>query len=138
MIKKEIPIPSPQDLRKFGIMMAVVLSIFGSIAIWRQYWTIFYVLGGIAGFVFLLPALLFPTMLQPVYRYWMKFAMALGWFNSRVILSLTFYLLFTPISFIQKLIGRDAMEREFPKKTDSYWIDRSQETYKPKHFEKQF
>ncbi len=134
----KIPIPTDSDLRKFGIMMAIVLVLFSGIAAWKQHWTIAYGMWGIAGIIFLLPAIVYPQFLKPIHYYWMKFAMALGWINSRIILSLTYYLLFTPISIIQKIIGRDEMERKFPEQTNTYWVDRSKETYNPKHFEKQF
>ena len=68
----------------------------------------------------------------------MKFAFVLGWINQRVILSLVYYLVFTPISLIQRMIGRDPLERKPDSNQKTYWVDRSQEEYNPKHFERQF
>ncbi|MBD3267993.1 sxtJ [bacterium] len=130
---------TPKDLRKFGIMMAIILTVISLITLWRGHMAATYVLWAIAGVVFLLPALLLPSSLRPIFGVWMKFAFALGWFNSRVILSLTFFLLFTPISLVQKIIGRDPMDRKFPDPTKStYWHDRSREQTDPKHFQRQF
>ncbi len=138
MTKIEYKVPNAKDLRKFGLMMAVVICLFSLIAVWKQHWITVYVLWSIAGIVFLLPAIVYPQFLSPIHKYWMKFAMVLGWINSRIILSLVYYLLFTPISLIQKVIKRDALERRFHEDSDSYWDDRSKETYNPKHFERQF
>jgi hypothetical protein len=69
----------------------------------------------------------------------MKFAFALGWLNSKIILSLTFYLLFTPISLVQKIIGRDALNRTFPNpEKTTYWNNRTDQKIDRKHFERQF
>ncbi len=130
--------PTPKDLRTFGITMAIMLTLISGIFVWRGHWIVVYALWIIAGLNFLIPALLFPKGLRPVFRVWMKFAFALGWLNSRIILSLCYYLMFTPISIVQRLIGRDALEYRKKEEKDSYWHDRSSEEYNPKHFEKQF
>ncbi|MGI6457697.1 MAG: SxtJ family membrane protein [bacterium] len=127
-----------RDLRKFGITMAFMLLLISGIAVWKENWTAATILWTIAGVGFLLPALVFPAGLRPVFRYWMKFAFVLGWINQRVILSLVYYLVFTPISLIQRMIGRDPLERKPDSNQKTYWVDRSQEEYNPKHFERQF
>jgi len=129
---------SSKDFRKFGGLMACVITLLSLIAVWRGHWKTAYVFWTIAGVVFLLPALVFPEILRPIYKYWMKVALFLGWLNSRIILFLVFYLLFMPISLIQRVIGRDPMQRKFDPSAKSYWIDRSQEKYNSKHFERQF
>ena len=40
---------------------------------------------------------------------WYKLAEGLGWFNSRVLLSLVYYLIVTPIAFLFRLFGNDPM-----------------------------
>jgi len=129
---------SPRNMRTFGITMAVMLVLFSGIAIWKQHWTVAYVIWGIAGIGFLLPALLFPTVLKPAFRGWMKIALFLGYINSRILLSLCFYLMFTPIGLVQRISGRDALELKLDPNAETYWHDRSEEEYKPKHFERQF
>ncbi len=127
-----------KDLRKFGVVMAIAFGIIGLIPAWKDHWTISYVFWGISVILFLLPALIYPMSLRPIHKYWMKFAIAVGWFNSRLILSLMFYLVFTPVALFMKLIGRDPLERRYVKESDTYWVDRSKEEINPKHFERQF
>lgn len=43
----------------------------------------------------------------------MKFAHILGWVNTRIILTLVYFLVFTPVALIFKLIGKDPMNRRF-------------------------
>lgn len=54
--------------------------------------------------------LLSPTFGDLVLKGWFKFAEALGWFNSRVLLSLVFYLILTPIAFAFRLAGNDPLQ----------------------------
>ncbi len=127
-----------QELRKFGFVMTLALTLVSLIIMWRGHWNAVYILWGLAGLIFLLPALLYPPILRPLNKYWMKLAMALGWFNARLILGLMFYGIFTPVSLIQKIIRRDPLHRKIDKEAKTYWEDRSQEEYNPNHFERQF
>jgi len=138
LTKSSVKNPSPADLRKFGFLMAGVFLLFGLISLWRHHTLTAAILAGVGGLIFLLPALVSPALLLPVHRGWMRFALLLGWANSRILLTLLFFLLFTPISWVQKLIGRDPLARRFPDDQPTYWEDRSKETSNPKHFERQF
>lgn len=40
---------------------------------------------------------------------WYKLAEGLGWFNSRVLLSLVFYLIVTPVAVLFRLFGNDPL-----------------------------
>jgi len=41
---------------------------------------------------------------------------------TRVILSLTFYLVLTPMGLIMKIFGRDPLNRRFDESAKSYWV----------------
>jgi len=84
-----------KTLRKFGQMTGIVFLIITALFFLRHKHaavpTAF-----IAG-VLLVSAYARPSALRPVYAVWMKAAFILGWINTRVILVLLFYLVFTPI-----------------------------------------
>jgi uncharacterized protein involved in cysteine biosynthesis len=63
---------------------------------------------------------------------WTKVLAALGWFNSRVLLSVVFFLILAPIAFIYRLVKGDTLNLKTGKK--SYFIDRSH-TYEAKDLE---
>jgi hypothetical protein len=44
----------------------------------------------------------------------------LGWINSRIILTVLFFAIFTPISLLMRLIGRDTMTRGYDSQADTY------------------
>ena len=50
-----------------------------------------------------------PNKLLYPYKVWMKIGYFLGWFNSRIILSLIFFLILQPIALIMKLTGYDPL-----------------------------
>ena len=109
------------DLRKFGLVTAAMLVLFFDILIpliWDiplPTWPL------IAAAVLVLAALLVPMWLAPVYRVWMKFAMALGWVNTRIILSLIFFVVFLPFGLAVRAFG-DPMRRRLDDSMDSYRV----------------
>jgi hypothetical protein len=68
-------------------------------------------------------ALVIPGTLKIIYRPWMKISHVIGHFNTRLVLALIFYLIFTPTALILKLSGKDAMARRTFKSKNcvSYW-----------------
>jgi hypothetical protein len=73
---------------------------------------------------FLVTGLFIPEALRWVYKVWMVFGDILGSINSKIILSLLFYLVVTPVRLFIRFSGRDPMNRNFDKKTASYRVDR--------------
>ena len=80
-----------------------------------------YIFAGIAGLYFII-GLFFNTIIKPFYYLWMGLAFVLGWFMSRILLALIYYLILTPIGLILKLSGKALLEKSFNKDADSYWI----------------
>ncbi len=115
-----IPELDNSGLRKFGLMMAgIICLLFGLFFPWVfdygiPNWP--WIVGG----VFATPALLFPAALKPVYHVWMKIGHALGWFNTRLILGIVFYLMVLPMGLIMRLFGKDPMARKLDQSTVSY------------------
>ncbi|WP_296622206.1 SxtJ family membrane protein [Marivirga sp.] len=54
---------------------------------------------------------------------WMKLALILGWINTRIILSLIFYLFLTPIALFSRLFTKDPLRLKQPK--DSNFEERN-------------
>lgn len=66
-------------------------------------------------------ALVSPTAALAVRAGWMKFAAALGWVNSRIILGAFFFLVFTPIALVRRLFVRDPLSLRRGEAGASYW-----------------
>jgi hypothetical protein len=111
-----------KELREFGFLTgAIIAGLFGLIlplinghSLPMIPWIIAIVLAGIALFV--------PKSLDPVYGIWMKIGLALGWLNSRIILSIVFFIIVTPMALMMKLLKRDTMARRFDFEVETYRI----------------
>jgi hypothetical protein len=44
----------------------------------------------------------------------------LGWINSRIILSIFFYMILTPVGILFRLLGKDPMRRRYDPAAGSY------------------
>jgi Saxitoxin biosynthesis operon protein SxtJ len=119
-LSKLMPEPkSSGQLRSFGLIVATGFAIIGVWpAIFRglpvRMWAL------VLTATLLIPALLRPSVLRPFFRGWMLVGHCLGWVNTRIILSLFFFLVFTPIAFVMRLMGRDSMAREATPNAESY------------------
>ena len=69
-----------------------------------------------------IPALTLPRLLAPVYRCWMCIGHGLGWVNTRIILGILYYLLFTPAGLLMRRFASDPMCRKSNPDSDTYRI----------------
>jgi len=124
------------DLRSFGFIIGTILLIITGFLFWREKesFQIFLVIG----ITLFLIAIAIPAVLKPVYWVWMIFAIILGWFMTRLILSLLFYVVFTTIGLTLRLLGKQFLELRWDKSKESYWNFRTNEHLKNKNYEKQF
>lgn len=108
-----------QKLRQFGLVMAGALGLFGSLAVWRghEWGQYLWYLGG----AFLLLGLVMPRVLGPIERVWMAFAAVLGVVMTTIILTLTFFVVMTPMGILLRAMGKDLLELERNPEVDSYW-----------------
>ena len=67
----------------------------------------------------------------------MAFAGVLGYINSRILLSLMFYLVIAPYSYAMRLFGRDILNRRGPQQ-GSYWSPRKKTRQPREQFERLF
>lgn len=82
-----------------------------------------------------LAGLLAPRSLRPLHHGWMTLGAALGWLNTRVILTVIFFVVVTPTGLVMKLFGRSPLST---KRRDSYWKDVEPHSWGDSHVEKQF
>ena len=110
-----------KQLRHFGL---IVGGIFGVIGVWPivfrgegpRLWAlaIAVALG--------VPALVLPRSLTHVHRVWMAVGETLGWINTRILLSVVFYGIVTPMGIIMRRLGRDPMHRRFDPGAATYRV----------------
>jgi hypothetical protein len=112
---------SPSTLRQFA---GLCLLIFGGLAGWeyfgRDHQRQALLLAGLAA-VLGCGGLVWPRGIRPVFVTAMALTTPIGWVVSRVLLSVMFFGLFTPVGLFFKLIGRDALCRRYAPEQASYW-----------------
>ncbi|OGU63946.1 MAG: hypothetical protein A2W30_06195 [Ignavibacteria bacterium RBG_16_36_9] len=125
-----------KDLRKFGLTVGGVLAAIAALLFYFEKPSAIYyaVIGGLL----ILFGALFPQLLKPLNKLWMGLAIVLGFFMSRVILTVLFYLVLTPISFLAKLVGKKFMVLKYNKSANTYWEKRTIIQKKQIDYERQF
>ncbi|GBE16308.1 hypothetical protein BMS3Abin15_00121 [bacterium BMS3Abin15] len=125
-----------KDLRNFGITIGIVLGILGGALWWKgkDTYNIFIILS--LAFIFF--GLVLPAALKPLQKAWMTFAVILGWFMTRLILSVLFYLVFTFIGWGARLFGKQFLDLKMDNSQKSYWISRKNKTLNRSDYERQF
>ena len=124
------------DLRKFGIIVGTVFLIIAGLLFWKEKESFQLFLA--IGTVLFVTGIAIPFILKPIYWVWMVLATILGWFMTRVILSLLFYAVFTPIGLIGRLIGKQFLGLKMDHSKQSYWNMKTVEASNTQNYEKQF
>ena len=132
--------PSTKTLREFGwVVGGILILLFGVIRplihVWGQFdcacivsisstiashspqWP-WFIGGGLA-----IVGTIVPQLLSPVYWLWMKIGDVLGWVNTRIILSVFFFIAITPVGFIMRLLNYDPMRRKWDAKASTYRVE---------------
>lgn len=129
---------NPKSLRKFALTMAGAVIVLATIIFLLSshpqrafpLWAV--------GVLFLIAGFIKPLLLKNIHTVWMAFALALGWIMSRVILTILFFVVITPIGLIMRLFGKDPMSRKINPDASTFWIKREQKTTDPAQYERQF
>ena len=94
-------------------------------------------LAGIGGALVVLGTVV-PIVLMPLQKVWMAFAVVMGFIMSRVILFLLYYLVFTVIGLLTRILGKDLLNRKLDRSATSYWNIREKEETDKKRYEMQY
>ena len=132
---KKIPLDR-KALRNFGLLMACVLLLAGGWLWWKAAASGPWVLGAAA--LLALIGLAVPAALKPFYKGWMILAVIMGWVMTRVVLTLVYYLVLTPIGFLGRIFGEQFLHLKKSGETTSYWIRRSGTPREKSDYERQF
>jgi hypothetical protein len=68
----------------------------------------------------------------------MTAAAAMGWVMTRVILTVLFFAVFTPLGFIARLVGKRFLHLAIETSAESYWVPKDPEAAKSEALERQF
>jgi hypothetical protein len=101
--------------------LGLALLFIGAVLRWR------YGAPGAAGAVWLAAAAivalyyLLPPARRPIYFAWSYTFSPLGWAMSHVVLAIVYFLVFTPVGLVRRLLGYDRLGRRIDRSAVTYW-----------------
>jgi len=132
-----MPGASASELRRFGLTVGGMFLLLGLVSWWRGhvlpprvFWTL--------GVLLVVPGLVAPAILGPVQRAWMRGGAMLGEVNSRILLTVFFYLVVAPFGFVLRTFVRDPLDRSMRGGEQSNWIKRKPVPLDRARYEQQF
>jgi hypothetical protein len=129
------PVRQP-SLRRFGLTVGGVFLFLGCVSWWRAHEVAPRVLWALGAPLVTL-GLIAPSLLGPVERAWMAMAEVLGRINARIILTVVYFLIVTPIGWIRRW-REDPLNRAMHDGSASNWIVREQRPVDPARYRQQF
>jgi hypothetical protein len=124
-------------MREFGLTVGIAFGVLAALLFWRGRSN--YVYLAVISAIFILTGLVVPRILKPVNKVWMMFSIALGWVMTRVILTVLFFAVFTPIGLIARFLARkEFLDLKMGETRDSYWNYREQTELAKSDYERQF
>jgi hypothetical protein len=108
--------------RSFGFVMAAALALLALLNWWHvgRSWPF---TGG-AAVLFFATAVLYPSILNPLNRAWLKFGLLLHKVVNPLVMGLLFYGAVLPTGLIMRAMGKDLLRLKTEPTADSYWIVR--------------
>jgi hypothetical protein len=121
--------------RSFGLSVGAVLCAIAAILWWRARVGRAEILGGV-GAVLVIAGYFYPPLLKYPSKAWWAFAAALGWFNARVLLTILFGLVLTPLSLVWRMTGKDPLARR--REEWRGWTPYPERYRDPRHYDRMY
>lgn len=123
-IRAAAVVPTNRDLNILAALFLIVPCAIGAHLIYWRDSTYGYVWLGIG--VALFAARFIPPLFKYIFAKWVAFSIIIGYFISRILLTLIFFLVITPTGLLMKLFGKDPMDRKIDDQASTYWIKHEQ------------
>ena len=136
MLKKDPKQFTSPEARKTALIVAAVLAAIAAFLLYRGRTTNASISAGLAAGLVVI-GLFVPPLAKLFHRVWMWIAVKLGWINSRILLTLVYFLMFVPYKLVSRIVGRDPLSLRQPA-GDSYWHKREKTHQEPEQFERLF
>jgi len=108
---------------EFAVLLAGLSMVFAVVSLVRHHGTRAAMLAG-AG----LSVLAFATLARPIwlaiFRLWMKLAEAMGWVMTRLVLSVFYFLVLTPVGWARSWTGKPTLDTAWRDGKSSYWVEK--------------
>ena len=117
--------PTRSQLIVFGLAWLVVFGAWAAAAEVKGHTNAAWILGGLAAGIPVI-GILWPRGLRHLFVGLSYATSPIGWVISHLILGLLYYLVFTLMGLIMRLVGYDPLKRRFDRAAPTYWLPRDQ------------
>jgi hypothetical protein len=108
--------------RKFGLLVGGAFLILAAIS-WKRGHATPATIAAVLAVGLIAGGLVVPTRLGPVYRGWMRLALAISKVTTPIFMGAIFFLVLTPAGLLARLFGHRPLSR--PKEATTYWQSRA-------------
>ncbi len=108
--------------RKTALTVAAVFALLALWNVYRRRLLVVEIFGALSA-VLLMVGLFLPSWAARFDRGWFRLAAVLGYINSRILLSIVYFLVITPFGLVMRLFRRDVLRRRKSGQA-TYWIPR--------------
>jgi hypothetical protein len=119
--------------RKFGLMVGTAFLVLAAVLWWRDREMLRNITASLGGLL-VLAGLILPAQLGPVYRAWMKLALAISKVTTPIFMGIIFFLVITPAALLARLFGHRPLRHP----GSSNFIVRTEAKGKRSNLERQF
>ncbi len=121
----EIRVPTrltASEGRRFAFPVGAAFAVLAGLTGWRGHMTFSVGFGALAAFL-LLAGLVVPARLGPVYRGWMRMAVAISRVTTPIFMGILYFLVIMPVGFVRRVVGKNPLVHS--PGNDGYWVARS-------------
>ena len=129
---------SPKALARFGFILGGISILIGLLPLIRHRSESLTALSSQAfGILLIMVAVVAPGALKYLHAVWIGLSLLIGWVMTRLILTIVFFLVVTPIGLLQRLARRSPLDLVFRTGASSYWRAR-EKSFAPADYRNQF
>lgn len=125
-----------KDIKSFSRLVGGIFLLLGILFWWKEKHFGVYMLW-VGGFLLVVGEVYYKA-LTPIYKAWMFLSVCMGFVMSRVILSIVYFLVMTPISLMMRLCGKRFIDKRFKLDQETYWLDKEDKRLSAEDYEKQY
>jgi len=112
---------TPGEGRRFGLTVGCAFLVLAGLSWWRDHPRIVPFAAAI-GVLLVLGGLVVPGSLGPVYRGWMRLALAMSKVTTPIFLGIVYFVVVTPIGILRRVAGHRSLEHSVG--NGGYWVVR--------------
>ncbi|MEI8012092.1 MAG: SxtJ family membrane protein [Candidatus Omnitrophota bacterium] len=127
-----------KNLLVFGYGLGLIALVLGTGGVMRHGVSVFQIIKLACGVFFIIVTALKWQAFRPAYKGWMAVAHVIGGVVTGVLLTVVYFVVFTPTALFLKLMGKDHLERRRDQGRATFWHARDNRQADKERFRQQY